>query len=221
MFEVEQYPKNVITGETTKLNFEYYEKNGKYYTTMYDGQASQTFVTEFDPFKSIDAQKIPASAEQETITTSPQDVKASTYWWDSVLFTSGYGVKYPHPDYASYGINPWDTCYIQGNQLKHTHYSKDLSGVYANLPAIVSIIALVCTGGSSSLLAKVIEGIGGLSGIVGPGSILFDEEDCIWGWQSDQWALQWFWYPPGYTYAPKYMRIASFTLWDDLGVGNP
>jgi hypothetical protein len=30
---------------------------------MYDGQASQTFVTEFDPFKSIDAQKIPASAE--------------------------------------------------------------------------------------------------------------------------------------------------------------
>ena len=38
-----------------------------------------------------------------------------SYWWDGVKFVSGYGVKYPHPDYTYYQMEPWDDCYVTGN----------------------------------------------------------------------------------------------------------
>ncbi len=45
------------------------------------------------------------------------------YWWDGVYFVKGYMIKYPHPDYEHYGIEPWDTVKIRGNKLTHLHFS--------------------------------------------------------------------------------------------------
>lgn len=204
--------KNLTTGETATINFDYYEKEGKYYTTMIsDGQTSKEFVTDYNPFKPIE--------EQEMKTTSSKSVRAYTYTWDGVIFTDGYGVKYPHPDYASYGINPWDTAYVQGNQLKHTHYSEALSLTYASLPVIVAVIA---TGGLGAGAEAFISAILGSLGVgAGTGVLLFDEEDCIWGWQANEWHWRLFLIPPGVSYVPKYMRTGPYTLWDDLGIGNP
>lgn len=54
--------------------------------------------------------------------------------------------------------------------------------------------------------------------------LLLDETGCIWYWSAHSWAYYWFPIPPpsGSTYyVPKYFRTASYTLWDNLGMGNP
>lgn len=206
--------KNLTTGETATINFDYYEKEGKYYTTMIsDGQTSKEFVTDYNPFKPIE--------EQEMKTTSSKSVRAYTYTWDGVIFTDGYGVKYPHPDYASYGINPWDTAYVQGNQLKHTHYSDLWSDFYKTVPVAVAVVAIAASGGISGALDALIGTLLGGLGISGTGALLCDENDCIWGWQANEWHWRLFLIPPGLSYVPKYMRTGPYTLWDDLGIGNP
>lgn len=43
-------------------------------------------------------------------------IRSYSYWWDGVRFVAGYGVKYPHPDYEYYWIEPWDNVYIVGNR---------------------------------------------------------------------------------------------------------
>ncbi len=48
-----------------------------------------------------------------------------------------------------------------------------------------------------------------------------DETGCIWTWESKTWGLKWFWILLGWRYVPDYFRVAAYTLWDDIGVGNP
>jgi hypothetical protein len=212
--------KNLTTGVTSRLTFEYYEKDGKYYTTMHEGQASSSFVTPFDPFRPLSEQKNQTSAVQEKTGVSPNSAR-TLYWWDGVLFAQGYGIKYPHPDYASYGINAWDNAYVQGSQLKHTHYSQSLSAAYGGLPALVTLLAIGGYGNGLSLLGQTIGGSMGGAGSWLTMTYLFDEQSCIWGWQSNNWHFRSTWIAPFIVYAPYYIRIGPFTVWDDLGIGNP
>ncbi len=50
---------------------------------------------------------------------------------------------------------------------------------------------------------------------------LLDEKGCIWFWCSKIWGWTVIPVYPYIQYLPKYFRIASYTLWDSLGIGNP
>ncbi|MFZ3384810.1 MAG: hypothetical protein WA144_12880, partial [Candidatus Methanoperedens sp.] len=51
--------------------------------------------------------------------------------------------------------------------------------------------------------------------------VLLDERDSIWFWDSKEWGWTVIPVPPFLEYIPKYLRIAAYTLWNGLGIGNP
>jgi len=52
-------------------------------------------------------------------------------------------------------------------------------------------------------------------------TFLFDEQSCIWGWESNNWHIRSIPIAPWAVYAPYYIRSGPYTVWDDLGIGNP
>jgi len=60
--------------------------------------------------------------------------------------------------------------------------------------------------------------------LIGGNSILMDEDQSIWFWNS--YAMEWklIYIPPteiGISYVPSYLRTGSYTFWDDIGISNP
>jgi len=52
-------------------------------------------------------------------------------------------------------------------------------------------------------------------------AVLLDECGCIWFWDAKSWAYIPIPVPPYLEQVPMYFRIASYTLWDALGIGTP
>ncbi|MCQ6254136.1 hypothetical protein [Methanocaldococcus sp.] len=151
------------------------------------------------------------------------------YWWDGVYFVKGHMVKYPHPDYDYYGIEPWKYKKIKGNKLLHIHLSKEISEDIVGVPVPVAgaIIGGIIGAALGGLEGSAIGAIGGLitgilEVIVGNhlNSMFLDENDCIWIWVS---YLTTYIYNPqvGWVEVPLYLRVGPYTLWDWLNVGNP
>lgn len=155
---------------------------------------------------------------KESITITAY-TKQQHYWWDGVYFVKGYMIKYPHPDYEHYGIEPWDSVKISGRRLIHYHFSQRSSQVLAYAAPVVFAAAIGAKiggpWGSAALafIALLVEAY--------MGSTLLDEYGCIWVWQS--YEFQWKFVGPPYmvTRVPKYFRVADHTLINDMGLSDP
>jgi len=136
-----------------------------------------------------------------------------------VKFVNGYGVKYPHPDYVYYQIEAWETCYISGNKLIHYHIDKYYSNSLSQLApaAFFAAIGAIIGGPLGAAVGAALGIVAGNTAL----SVLVDEYDCIWFWYAKSWEFKWLPVYPYLYYVPKYIRIATWTAWDDLGIGNP
>ena len=146
------------------------------------------------------------------------------YWWDGVYFVKGYMVKYPHPDYEYYGIEPWDTVKIKGNKLTHLHFSQRMSEILLGLgPTAVGAYIGFYAGSAPGAVIAAIAGF--IAGVVLSSSFV-DEYSCLWVWVA--WKNEWHWQwtpplPPMYVYGPvlKYLRIGPRTLKNDYHIPDP
>ncbi len=199
--------------------------DGRYTVEMYgEGKLISKYRTNYNPLDPSVTRKL--LTENSRIKGSV-GVLSYSYWWDGVKFVKGYGVKYPHPDYAYYQIEPWDNGYVNGNRLIHYHISDYNSQKIAGLPPVV--VGAVIGGIVGGYLG---EGVGGVVGAIVGGilalwfssdlsHILLDEHGCIWFWFSKSFSWVAVPVPPYLAWIPNYFRIASYTLWDALRIGNP
>jgi hypothetical protein len=213
--------EDLITKEKETIYYKVSESSGIYTTEMYfKEELVNTYVTDYDPLEPGITGKVLSNTYKDTKKPITADSKASYYYWDSVYFASGYGIKYPHPDYQAYGAQPWDSFYISGNQLNHRHMSESESAVTAQLAPVAAGAAIGSKiGGTVGAVTGAALGL-----ILGSGScaVLLDENDCIWFWDSKSWAIIPNPVPPFLPYnLPMYFRIGPYTLWDALGIGNP
>ncbi|WP_297068409.1 hypothetical protein [Thermococcus sp.] len=161
-------------------------------------------------------------------TKESSNIMASTtqqhYWWDGVYFVKGYMIKYPHPDYKHYGIEPWDTVKIKGNKLTHLHFSQRMSEILLGLgPTAVGAYIGFYAGSAPGAVIAAIAGF--IAGVVLSSSFV-DEYSCLWVWVAWKNEWHWQWTPPllpMYVYGPvlKYLRIGPSTLKNDYHIPNP
>ena len=104
------------------------------------------------------------------------------YWWDGVYFVKGYMIRYHHPDYEEYGIEPWRTVSIKGNKLTHLHFSSAASEFLIQLGPTALGAAIGAYYGS--IAGAVAGAIVGLIGGITLGHHLLDEHGCLWVWFS-------------------------------------
>lgn len=216
--------QNLTSGASLVFNHVVIKDNGKYLVYTYNnGLLISKWGSDIDPLapEGFGALITPQSTAPENV----QDHVTSTYTWDGVIFTKDGIAKYPHPDYASYGIDPSQRVYVQGTKLKHTHFSQNDSALLKTLPLAAAVAALVILYAvTGNLVAPV---TGALLGAFAPwvtGEIFLDEKGCNWEFQANGWGPRWFYLPPLQPVlvpAPKYERSAGITLWDDLGIGSP
>lgn len=216
--------QNMTNGEFQIYNLFVIKNNGKYVVYTFDhGFLISTWESDIDPLAPnsfgtlIDSQTSKQENDHPDVT--------STYSWDGVIYTKDGIAKYPHPDYATYGIDPSQRVYVPGTKLKHTHFSQNDSTLLKTLPIAGAVAALVILYAiTGNLVAPV---TGALMTAVGgwvTGEAFLDEKGCNWQLQANDWGNRWFVLPPTQPvliYAPKYERSAGITLWDDLGIGNP
>ncbi|MDW7774756.1 MAG: hypothetical protein SCH39_00280 [Methanosarcinales archaeon] len=212
--------EDLVTKEKETIDYKVSKKSGEFTNEVYyQGELVNTYVTDYDILEPGVTGEVLKNKNKKTESADIISTQ-STYWWDSVFFVSGYGIKYPHPDVSVYRIQPWENKKITGNQLIHRHLGEDISFAIANAPPAVAGGLIIATGGTFAVVVGVLIGIGG---IAIDNYVLLDETGCIWTWEAKSWGIVWFWHPAllGYKYVPKYFRVASFELWDKIGIGNP
>ncbi|ACX72472.1 conserved hypothetical protein [Methanocaldococcus vulcanius M7] len=212
--------KDKKTGKT--INYKFITKKVKdtYLTEMYmNGKKFKTIKTFYNPIEKgmtlkkameINKKKLKDMKVNAKIgNILPMSYTTTHYWWDGVYYVEGRGIKYAHPDYDYYGIEPWNTKVIHGNRLYHIH----LAQVYSNdAPAVIGAIVGILVGLATEGSAAVV--YGGISSavtdiIMNHGmSAIEDENGCIWY----VWGLG-FWY--------SYERIGPYVIKDIGGIGEP
>lgn len=214
--------RNTTTNEQHKVDYKTVIKSGTYTTQItVDGTPGSTYTTSYDPFEPGSA-KIALETNTKVSVDSVNRLSQSYYYWDNVYFTKGSGIKYPHPDYSSYGAYAYESFYISGTNLNHRHIADTNSASIASVPAAAA----------GALIAGYFIGNPTIAGVVGavlaatlgatPCSFLLDEQGCIWEWDAKSWGTVITIVPPSYAYyVPKYERIGPYTLWNTLGISDP
>ncbi len=150
---------------------------------------------------------------------------SSYYWWDGLYYVhSSLTVKYNHPYCSYYQISTWQTVQLTGNSLYAIHIDNSNSNTIANAgPVVGGALIGALIGGAPGAVVGAIAGL-----IIGNWSAaaLLDETGCLWIWQGKNWA--WVFTGPippysilGFCWLPNYYRLATFTLWDNIGIGSP
>lgn len=214
--------EDTVSGDVYEIIYEVSESNGIYSISTYiGGELYGTQTTDFDPFEpgaAFQALRESSSSSQEIVPMQ----EGYHYWWDGVYFVgASYQIKYSHPDYDAYQIGPWEDCYINGNNLRHTHINNGMSSYLGTLGAAAAGAAIgAMIGGPAGAVVGVV--LGGLMGALST-VVLLDEKGCIWFWTGHNYEIKLFFFGlfPTVAYVPNYWRIATYTLWDDAGVGNP
>jgi len=208
--------EDLTTKEKETIHYKISEKAGLYTTEVYyKGELINTVVTDYDPLEPGVTSEVLSSSISKEIATP-----AEYYDWDGVRFAKGYGIKYPHPDYSSNSVQPWEDVTLTGNKLYHRHISKATSETIAALAPTVAgaVIGSRVGGGIGAVVGAVL----GLCLTGASSGLLLDEEDCIWFWDAKDWQIILVpTIPPTLVSVPKYFRISSYTLWDALDVGTP
>lgn len=212
--------EDLKTKEKKTITYKISKESGNFTTEIYyEGKLANTFVTDYDPLEPGVTADVLKNNAKKTETAGQVTTLAYNYWWDSVYFTKGSGIKYPHPDYQYYGAEAWENFYISGNQLYHNHIDEYTSASIAQLAPVAAGAAIgAYVGGVVGAIAGAVLGL-----ILGnaSSSIILDERNSIWYWDSQVWGWTIIPVPPYLQYLPKYFRIAAYTLWDGLGIGNP
>ncbi|MDW5549487.1 hypothetical protein [Methanosarcina sp.] len=217
--------ENLTTNEVEKFNYKTTELDGKFKTNVYQGKKLVNTVTSiYNPLAPSSTKEIlDNSTTKQSIMSSKTRTTASTtkYWWDNVRFIKGSGIKYHHPDYSSYNAYHYESFYINGNKLTHYHLDDSWSGAVAALaPAAIGAAVGAKIGGALGAAAGTV--LGGLMGGQS-GSVLVDEQGCIWYWVAKTWKT----YINGTlpvvypVYLPQYCRVSTYTLWNYLGLSAP
>jgi hypothetical protein len=117
--------EDLKTKEKKTINYKISKKSGEFITELYyDGKLANTFVTDYDPLEPGVTADVLKNKAKKTETAGQVTTLSYNYWLDSVYFTKGSGIKYPHPDYQYYGAEAWENFYISGNKLYHNHIDK-------------------------------------------------------------------------------------------------
>ncbi len=228
VMEIEDLSKNGKNKKKDKVNvrYEVSKDSNKFKTNVYyEDDLYDTYITDYNPLAPGSAEEgircSTGSAICENDASLTATISSYNYRWDGVYFADGYGIKYPHPDYYAYRIEPWESCYINGYDLRHYHISYSISNTISNMPAVVA-------GAAIGAILSEMNPVGAIAGaalglILGNAycAILLDEEGCIWCWESYDWGWTIVPVPPFVEYLPEYFRISAYTLWDDLGLGTP
>ena len=220
--EAEMQIENLTTNEVTNIIYKVSEIDGKFKTDVYqEGELVNTVTSVYNPIVPGSMKEILGGSSAKQGTETVNAITSTKYTWDGVHFVKGSGIKYPHPDYDSYTGEIFDTWYISGTKLKHYHIEDSYSDAIADCaPAVAgATIGLIVGGGIGAIVGA---GLGALLG--GPtSSILLDEEGCIWGWCAHNWGWRLGLPPNPLTskYVPDYYRVASYTLWNFIGLSNP
>ena len=217
--------KNTTTGRIIDIIYLISTKIGNSYLLTVEDSSGITYSTKTPINMIAPGLKTKQLVSKQAIDKEPNILTTYTtqqhYWWDGVYFVKGYMIKYPHPDYEYYGIEPWDTVKIQGNILTHLHFSQRDSQIIIQIgPAALGAAIGEYFGGLAGAVAGAVIGV--VSGAIFSDSLL-DEYGCLWVWYSIKIEWRWHWFPPGYYASPviKYFRIASHTLKNDYGLPNP
>jgi hypothetical protein len=131
--------EDLTTKEKETIHYKISEKAGLYTTEVYyKGELINTVVTDYDPLEPGVTSEVLSSSINKEIATP-----AEYYDWDGVRFAKGYGIKYPHPDYSSNSVQPWEDVTLTGNKLYHRHISKATSETIAALHLLLQALSLV------------------------------------------------------------------------------
>ncbi|WP_174591857.1 hypothetical protein [Methanocella conradii] len=179
------------------------------------------YYTAYNPLKPGEA-VVSASQKIDKALLQTAAIGSWDYRWDgNVLYVSAQTTgKYGHPAYMSAG-QIYQEYYITGNQLIHYHIAQWESQVLARAAPVVLFAAI-----GAKIGGPVGAGMGALLGLVGQFFIadqLLDENNCMWFWYGRNlgWVFLWFNPPLFYTYTTLYFRLAKWTVWDAIGIGNP
>lgn len=113
------------------------------------------------------------------------------YWWDSVCFTKGFGILYPHPYLPAYGATAAEDVQIDGNLLFHSQLGTTLlagvSGlgttVVAALIGALIGVAIGSPGGPVvAIAAAIIGAVIAAVAVTVTRLTLQDESGAIWFW---------------------------------------
>ncbi|MEL4306105.1 hypothetical protein [Methanococcoides sp. LMO-2] len=213
--------EDVTTNEKEVLEF-YVTKlsdNFKVDVTLNE-ENTESYFTTYNPLDPGETKELLSQKTTPSLFQDEQVVTRSTsYVWDDVNFVKGTGVKYPHPSYTAYNGEVWQDYYINGDELKHNHIRQSRSNTISQLAPAVAGATIGAYLGNVPGAA-----IGAALGLVLGGTssdALLDEEGCIWYWESH--ISSYVSLPPTNLpiFVPLYYRIASYTLWDTMSVGNP
>lgn len=223
--EAEMQIENLTTNEVVKFNYKVSEIDGKFKTYVYqEGKLVNKATSVYNPLVPGSMKEtLDNSSAQQGIASANAVTTASTtkYRWDNVVFIKGSGIKYHHPDYSTYDAYNYESFYITGTKLTHYHLDDTWSGVTATLAAAAIGAALGAKiGGEAGAAAGAV--LGGLLGGAS-GSVLLDEQGCIWYWIAKTWKTHIngtlpVVYP---VYIPEYCRVSTYTLWNYLGLSAP
>ncbi|KKG79027.1 glycine zipper family protein [Methanosarcina mazei] len=207
--------KNLTNNEKSSFEYKVLQEAGKFKTDVYnEGKLVNTVTSEYNPIKPGETSKVLEKSSSQTNT-----VKGTTtlYNWDGITFIKGSGIKYKHPDYTTYDAYDYESFYLAGNALTHHHINKyDSAAIAALAPTVAGATIGYLVG---NMVGAVAGGVLGLFLTSQTSQALLDEQDCIWYWESYTWAPV---YLGGmWRTVPLYFRVASYTLWNSLGMSNP
>lgn len=125
-------------------------------------------------------------------------------------------MKYSHPDYSHYGIQPWQLVTVSGTKLNH-HVDNANSSTIIQLGSVIGGAAI----GAMFSKGPVGAAVGAALGVALTGVLmieLMDETNCNRIRIGKGISLKWI---GGLALVPKYYRIGQITLRDECGAGNP
>jgi hypothetical protein len=215
--------KNLTTSEISNFDYKVSIDNGKFKTYLYkDKKLVDSATLTYNILRPGSTKEmLMSSTSQANVVSSSSKTK---YKWDGVTFIKGSGIKYKHPDYNTYGVYNYQSFTIKGNSLIHYHIKATTSSAIAAGPGAVAGAAM-----GAKIGGAYGAGAGALLGLAmgaSSGSALLDEQGCIWYWYSQKFATIHIVELVPYIsvtkiYAPYYLRVSTYTLWNYLGISNP
>lgn len=215
---------NLKTKEVSHINYKISKKDGKFKTDIYqEGKFAGTVTLDYNLAEPGTARSmIDESSNTAGVNAVGSSTKTTLYTWDGIKFIKGSGIKYPHPDYKTYGKYDYDNFDLIGSNLTHSHASKDISGYIVSLPG--GVIGAAIAARYVNIPAAVAAYLIGSLLSAANTTLLLDEYSCLWVWISTSKDTILLPVAPIVltpVYAPKYVRIGPYTLWNKLGISDP
>lgn len=156
------------------------------------------------------------------------------YWWDGIRFIKNYPAAYPHPDRDYYHILTKSQWAYYGYRLLHYQIGADYVGTLATIGpvAVGAVIGAIIGSMVAAWIGAIVGTIVGALLVLAFNVVFIDEAGTIWWWinrslfsalRNIPWWIVWC--SPcvqGYIYSHiDYLRVGSFTAYNELGIWGP